>query len=106
MEVRYPLMPKEQSREVRRAIRKVFVEVWDPIRVMDDPTWPRDEYDGYIGPVFELLVTGGSDKQIIEHLLWAIDRMGMDGSRASLQEVVAALRSIDLNGKLSSKISS
>jgi hypothetical protein len=101
MDIRYPLMPKEQSREVRRAIRKVFVEVWDPIRVMADPDWPRDEYDGYIGRTFELLVTGGSDEEIIEHLLWATDRMGMDGSRVSLKTVVAALRAIEWHGKTS-----
>jgi hypothetical protein len=96
MEARYPLMPKEESREVRRAIRTVFVEVWDPIRVMDDPEWPRDEYDGYIGRVFELLVTGGSDQQIVDYLQWAVGRMGMDGSTASLQDVIVALRRIDL----------
>jgi len=69
MDIRYPLVPKEESREVRRAIRKVFVEVWDPIGVMSDPEWPRDEYDGYIGRVFELLVTDGTDRQIIDYLL-------------------------------------
>src|ERR1700733_7545616 len=95
----YPLMPKEESREVRCAIRAVFVEVWDPIRVMDDPTWPRDEYAGYIGRVFELLFMGGSDQEILEHPLWAEERMGMDGSRASLQEVVSALRAIQWSGK-------
>ena len=91
-------MPKERSREIRCAIRRVFVEVWDPIRVMSDPEWPRDEYDGYVGRVFELLVTGGSDEEIIEHLQWAIGRMGMDGSTSSLKTVVAALRAIDLGG--------
>ncbi len=99
MDVRYPVMPKEESRKVRRAIRKVFVEVWDPIRVMDDPEWPRDEYDGYVGPVFELLVTGGGDKEIIQYLEWAVGRMGMDGSKASLNTVVKALRAIEWNGK-------
>jgi hypothetical protein len=94
MNIRYPLMPKERSREVRCAIRKVFVEVWDPIRLMDDPDWPRDEYDGYIGGVFELLVTGGSDEEIIEYLLGAEQKMGMDGSRVSLQTVTATLRAI------------
>lgn len=92
-------MPKEESREVRSAIRRVFVEVWDPIRVMDDPEWPRDEYDGYIGRVFELLVTGGSDRQIEEYLEWAVERMGMDGSRASHQQVVSALRGISWSNK-------
>ena len=99
MDIRYPLVPKEESREVRRAIRKVFVEVWDPIGVMSDPEWPRDEYDGYIGRVFELLVTDGTDRQIIDYLLWASDRMGMDGSRVSLQTIVDALRAIEWPGK-------
>ena len=99
MEIRYPLMPKEESREVRRAIRRVFIEVWDPIGVMRDPEWPRDEYDGYIGRVFELLVTGGSDEEIVDYLDWAVDRMGMDASRVSLQTVTAALRQIQWNGK-------
>ncbi|WP_263367102.1 hypothetical protein [Edaphobacter bradus] len=94
MGVRYPIIAKEESRKVRVEIRRVFVEVWDPIRVMDDPEWPRDEYDGYIGHVFELLTTGGSDAEIIEYLTWAVERMGMDGSRISLQGVVDALRQI------------
>ena len=99
MEIHYPLMPKEESRRVLCEIRRVYVEVWDPIGFMADPTWPRDEYDGYIGPVFELSVTGGTDQQIIDYLLRAVDRMGMDDSRASLQTVVAALRAIPIGEK-------
>jgi hypothetical protein len=88
-------MTKEESREVRCAIRRVFLEVWDPIRIFDEPN-AHDQYDGYIGRVFELLTTGGSDKEIIEYLLWVTDRMGMDGSRVSLQTVGAALRQIPI----------
>src|SRR5271170_359015 len=99
MDVRYPVMPKEESRRVRLAIRKVFVDVWDPIGVMDDPTWPRDEYDSYIGGVFELLVLGGSDKEIVEYLDSVVGRIGMDASRVSMQDVTAALRQIQWNGK-------
>jgi hypothetical protein len=98
MNAGYPLMPKDQARVVKSAIRKVFVEVWDPIRVMDDLTWPRDEYDGYIGRTFELLVTGGSDQEVVEHLVWAEARMGMDGSQQSHADVITALRAIDLRG--------
>lgn len=98
MNIRYPVMPKEESRRVRVAIRHVLLDVWDPIRVNDEPN-AQDEYDGYIGPIFELLVTGGSDQKIIEYLLWVVDRMGMDGSRVSLKTVVEALRAIDLPGK-------
>jgi hypothetical protein len=98
MEIRYPLMPKEESRRVRCEIRRVFLEIWDPIGINDEPN-AQDEYDGYIGRVFELLVTGGTDEQIIDYLLWAVDHMGMDGSRVSLQGVVTALHAIDYRGK-------
>jgi hypothetical protein len=87
MNIRYPGMPKEESREVRCAIRRVINNVWDPYRVMEDPEWPRDEYDGYIGRAFELLVTGGSDDELVRYLDWAVTRMGMDGSRVRLQTV-------------------
>jgi hypothetical protein len=99
MAVRYPVMTKEESREIRCAIRRVFLDVWDPIRISDEPN-AQDEYDGYIGRVFELLTTGGRDEEIIDYLLWVTDRMGMDGSRASLQTVVAALRSIQRTDSL------
>ena len=98
MNFRYPLMPKDESRKVRVAIRHVFLEVWDPIGVKDAPN-AQDEYDGYIGRVFELLVTGGSDRQIIDYLDQVVAGIGMDGSRVSLQTVVAALRAIDCPGK-------
>jgi hypothetical protein len=101
MAVRYPIMPKEESREVRCAIRRVFLDVWDPIGISDEPN-AQDEYDSYIGRVFELLTTGGSDQDIIEYLLWATDRMGMDGSKVSLQTVTSALRAIRWTGKVSS----
>src|SRR5580704_9671418 len=78
MAVRDPVMTKEESREVRCAIRRVFLDVWDPIRISDEPN-AQDEYDGYIGRVFELLTTGGRDEEIIEYLLWATDRMGWMG---------------------------
>jgi hypothetical protein len=73
----------------------VFLEVWDPIGISDEPN-AEDEYDGYIGRIFELLVTGGSDDEVIGYLDWAVERMGMDGSRVSLQSVVTALRQIPI----------
>jgi hypothetical protein len=98
MEIRYPIMPKERSREVRTQIRQVFNDVWDPIGVMKDSDWPRDEYDGYIGHMFELLTSSVSDQQIVEYLNWCAARMGMDASRHSHQDVIDALRKIPLNG--------
>jgi hypothetical protein len=38
------------------------VNAWDPIGVMDDPEWPRDEYECIVGPVLRRLEEGaGAD---------------------------------------------
>jgi hypothetical protein len=98
MAVHNPLMPEEESQRIRGEVRRVFLEVWDPIRIKDEPN-AQDEYDRYIGKALELLITGGTDKQILEYLDWIIRRMGMDGSRVSLKTVVVALRAINLANK-------
>ena len=89
------MIDKSTSRRIRVQIRHVLLEVWDPIGVRDEPN-AQDEYDGYIGPVFELLVHDGTDAQIVDHLHWAEERMGMNGSRHNDQDVVTALRAIRL----------
>jgi len=92
---------RHQIQQLRDAIRNVYVEVWDPLRLMDDPEWPHDEYDRYIDGIVSILIHGGSDQEMLDHLDWAVGCMGMDGSRASLQEVIAALRAINWPGKAS-----
>ncbi len=94
MQIRYPIMSKEESRRVRCEIRKVFVETWDPIGVMDDPTWPRDEYDAYIGGMFELLTSRASDEEISRYLDECVAHIGVDASRHSHRDVIEALRRI------------
>jgi hypothetical protein len=87
---------KNRSRLIRAAIRRVFLDVWDPIGIRDEPN-AQDEYDRYVGCAFELLVAGATDRQIEEYLIWIVARMGMDGSLASHKDVIAALREIDLS---------
>ena len=77
----------------------MFLEVWDPLRVSDEP-YTRNEYDRYLDGVLKLLVSGASDRDILAHLDEIVGRMGMDGSRVSLNTVVAALREIDLACKV------
>jgi hypothetical protein len=68
---------KEASREVRRKIRRVLMEQWDPIGVSDTPD-AADEYDLYIGDVYELLKRGASAAKIGAYLRGIeVDRMGM-----------------------------
>jgi hypothetical protein len=50
----------------KRELRQRFSQLnalmcdWDPIGVMDDPNWPRDEYDCLVGPLLTLLQSGAS----------------------------------------------
>jgi hypothetical protein len=58
---------KEESREVRLQIRTVLMSKWDPIGVNDVPE-AANEYDSYIGGVYELLESGASEESIRAHL--------------------------------------
>ena len=67
-----------RSREVMSAIREILVNDWDPIGVMDDPEWPRDEYDAYVGQVYSLLERGESAEFVARHLCFVEDKqMGL-----------------------------
>ena len=59
-------LSKEQSRVRWAELRRLLCE-WDPIGVMDDPEWPRDEYDCMIGPVLRLLEerVGNRDRDVL-----------------------------------------
>src|SRR2546428_10632818 len=37
---------------------------WDPIGVMRDPNWPRDEYEWLVGPLLTLLESGATEAEI------------------------------------------
>ncbi len=60
-------LSKEQLR-LRASDLRVLLCRWDPIGVMDDPEWPRDEYDCMIGPLLRLLESGNSEKDIVAYL--------------------------------------
>ena len=82
---------KEQSQRVRDAIRRVLLNVWDPIGIRDEPN-AQDEYDSYLGPIYELLNTAASDLKIAEYLHWvAHDRMEFDNAQiADMTDTVLA----------------
>jgi hypothetical protein len=92
-----PKIDKAESRSIRVQIRHVLLEVWDPIGVKDEPN-AQDEYDGYLGGVYQLLVEGASDDSIADHL-WRIvtENMGLEAAKKSdMAETVQALRQIPL----------
>ena len=85
------------------AIRRILVSDWDPIGVMDDPEWPRDEYDSYIGDLYSFIQRGESVEFIARHLCFIEDkRMGLGAAptsaRIRVAEMLVALRARPGNG--------
>ncbi|HXS11488.1 MAG TPA: hypothetical protein VN734_02190 [Acidobacteriaceae bacterium] len=79
------------------AIRRVLLEVWDPIGVRDESN-AQDEYDHYLGDVFEMLTTGAPDDELKKYLNWvSAERMGMrEATDEIMTSTICALRSIRL----------
>jgi hypothetical protein len=79
------MVDKERSREIRCHIRRVLMAEWAPIGVSDIPE-AADEYDSYIGGVYELLERGASAVNICDYLRnIEVDQMEMvDASRQPL----------------------
>ena len=66
------------------------MDVWDPIGIKNEAN-AQDEYDGYLGGVYELLVSGASDESIEDHL-WRIvtERMGLTAKKSDMANTVKA----------------
>lgn len=92
------MIEKYESRRIRSGIRRVLLDVWDPIGIKDEIN-ARDEYDAYIGQVYELLIAGATDRQIIDQLLSIVrERMGLDpATPEEMADTVRALRTIRLS---------
>ena len=92
-----PTIDKYESRRIRVLIRHVLLDVWDPIGVKDEPN-AQDEYDGYIGKLYDLLVSRADDSEFIDYLHWAVhDHMGLGAAnRSDMETTVEALKKIPL----------
>ena len=90
------MIDKFVSRQIRVQIRHVLLDVWDPIGVKNVPQ-AQDEYDGYIGELYELLVNRAEDEALVNYLYRiAYDNMGLNATKADMASTVAALRKIEL----------
>jgi hypothetical protein len=88
-----------QTDSVTAAIRDVLVRDWDPIGVMDDPEWPRDEYDSYIEDLLGFLARGESAEFIARHLCFIEEKyMGLGAQTVSSRmRVVLKLQAINVS---------
>lgn len=91
------MIEKEESRRIRREIRSVLLRIWDPIGIKNEPN-AQDEYDGYVGPIFSLLVQHKGDDEVLDYLMWVVnDQMGLaSATRQDLVPTVQALRQIPI----------
>jgi hypothetical protein len=73
------------------AVSHVLFDRWDPIGASDDPTWPRDEYEGYAAALLGLVLHHASDDVIAEHLARIEDHwMGLSPTPLANRVAVAA----------------
>jgi len=85
----------ENLDRVRDEIRRVYLQIWDPIRVQEEPN-AQDEYDSYIDHMISLLVNKATNEQLKQYLDKCVEGMGMNGSAQSDNDVIEALRKIEL----------
>jgi hypothetical protein len=65
---------KVNSRKRWKEVRDLWNQ-WDPIGVMGDPHWPRDEYETYLGPTLRFLEEGASNQKIAEYLTYVVSEV-------------------------------
>ena len=67
---------EDRARRIKGEIREILMRDWDPIGVKDEPI-AKDEYDMYLGGIYELLKSEAPLELISDHLREIeIKRMG------------------------------
>jgi hypothetical protein len=83
---------KQQVRAEAAELRAILCD-WDPIGVMDDPEWPRDEYDCMLGPLMRLLKEEAEVGRIADYLQAEITgHFGLSGGCYSFVDIAGRLK--------------
>ena len=88
----------EDIDHVRLLHKKIFetlLKEWDPIGIQDISE-AQDEYDAYVSPVYQLLISGKSESKIFEYLWWIETKhMGLSGNRHQTTAIARKLRTLN-----------
>lgn len=85
-------LSKRELRQRSAQLRALMCE-WDPIGVMSDPNWPRDEYDCLVGPLLTLLAQGASEEQLAQYMRKDLDEhFGLPPDNYDFTEVARRVR--------------
>ena len=86
------MLSKRESSERSAQLRALICE-WDPLGVMADPAWPRDEYDCLVGPLLTLVQSGASKEEIALYLRTEIvEHFGLSGEGHDFTSVAERVR--------------
>ena len=83
---------KAKIRAAKLQMRRVLLEEWDPIGVRDEPM-AQDEYDSYLGHIYDLLARDASDVQIANHLN-QLETVSMGGRKRPIEKLLSVAQSL------------
>ena len=72
------------------AIRSILIRNWDPIGVADFEPFNEEEdteYNSYAIEIYDLVISGASDKEIEKYLFWAENHIGAGTSPSRIKRV-------------------
>ena len=90
---------KDRAQLLQAAIRRALLEEWDPIGIRAiaeglglDRMKVDDEYDAYVAPIYEMLISGKQQYEVFEYLWWLETKhMSLVGDREATERFAARL---------------
>lgn len=83
-----------RAKRYHDVIREVLLREWDPIGVADIPQ-AQDEYDGYVGEIYSMLIRHIPRSQLVDHLWWIeTEHMALHGNRQKTEEIADRMLAI------------
>jgi len=82
---------RDRARRYHDGIHDVLLRQWDPIGVANVPE-AQDEYDGYVGEVYGMLIRHESRDKVFDFLWWVeTENMGLRGNRPHTERIAGKL---------------
>jgi hypothetical protein len=86
---------KVQQQKIINSIQTILLQNWDPIDIGDNPNL-KDEYDGYIGKIINILLGSPSVEEIIDLFRKIEKDMGVYSDTKTLYSLALRLKNIDM----------
>ncbi len=87
---------KHNYKVLKKGISELWIE-YDPIGVMDDEEWPRDEYDTYVMGSMSLLIKRAPWQELYVYVCQAHENMGVEFDKIEVEHFAKKLRAYWFN---------